>query len=73
MGPVLKLGAVMVVSLPICAAMLHFARQRSLAVVSIVAVAGILGLMIESYFVFGLKEVWEELRHRMQSRAIEIT
>jgi len=71
--PVMKLGAVMAVSLPICAAMLAFARQRSLVVVAIVAVAGILGLMTESYLVFGLKDVWDELRARMRGRAIEIT
>jgi len=73
MVPVLKLGAVMAVSLPICAAMLAFARHRSLVTVAIVAVAGTLGLALESYLVFGLKDVWDQLRERMHGRAIEIT
>jgi O-antigen/teichoic acid export membrane protein len=72
MIPVLKLGAVMAVSLPICVAMLTFARHRSLGVVAIVAVVGILGLMAESYFVFGLKDVLVQLRMRVRDRAIEI-
>jgi O-antigen/teichoic acid export membrane protein len=73
MVPVLKLGAVMAISLPICAAMLTFARHRSLVIVASVAIVGILGLMLESYLVFGLKDVWDQLRERMQGRAIEIT
>jgi len=71
--PVLKLGAVMAVSLPICAAMLAFARHRSLVVVAVVAVAGILGLALECYLVFGLKDVMVQIRLRVRDRAIEIT
>jgi len=71
--PVLKLGAVMVVSLPICAVMLAFSRQRSLVVVAGVAVAGILGLTLESYLVFGVRDVWDQLRARMRDRAVEST
>jgi O-antigen/teichoic acid export membrane protein len=73
MIPVLKLGVVMAVSLPICALMLSFALQRSLAFVAAVAVVGILGLTVESYFVFGLKDVWDQLRMRISDRAVEIT
>ena len=72
MVPVLKLAAVMAISLPICAVMLTFARHRSLTVVAVVAVAGIVGLTIESYFVFGLKDVMAQLRMRVRDRAIEI-
>jgi hypothetical protein len=72
MIPVLKLVAVMAISLPICAAMLTFARHRSLTVVAVVAVAGIVGLTIESYLVFGLKDVMAQLRMRVRNRAIEI-
>jgi hypothetical protein len=73
MVPVLKLGAVMALSLPICAAMLSFARQRSLGTVAVVAVVGIIGLTIESYLVFGLKDVWDQLVERFRGRAVEIT
>jgi hypothetical protein len=73
MVPVLKLGAVMAISLPICAAMLTFARNRSLVTVAAVAVVGILGLTIESYLVFGLKDVLDQLRIRVRDRAVEIT
>jgi O-antigen/teichoic acid export membrane protein len=71
--PVLKLGAVMAVSLPICAAMITFARHRSLGMVAVVAVVGIMGLTLESYLVFGLRDVWDQLRERMRGRAVEIT
>ena len=73
MVPVLKLGAVMALSLPICATMLSFARQRSLGTVAVVAVVGIIGVTIESYFVFGLKDVWDQLIERFRGRAVEIT
>jgi hypothetical protein len=73
MVPVLKLGAVMALSLPICAEMLSFARQRSLGTVAVVAVVGIIGLTIESYLVFGLKDVWDQLIERFRGRAVEIT
>jgi O-antigen/teichoic acid export membrane protein len=73
MIPVLKLGAVMAVSLPLCAAMLTFARQRSLTMVAMVATLGLLLVIVECYFVFGLKDVMDELRVRVRDRAIEIT
>jgi peptidoglycan biosynthesis protein MviN/MurJ (putative lipid II flippase) len=71
--PVLKLGAVMAVSLPICAAMLAFARQRSLTMVAIVATVGLMLVIVVCYFVFGLKDVVDQLRVRVRDRAIEIT
>jgi O-antigen/teichoic acid export membrane protein len=71
--PVLKLGAVMAVSLPICAVMINFALRRSLVTVALVAIVGILGLTLESYLVFGLKDVWDQVRERMRGRAIELT
>jgi O-antigen/teichoic acid export membrane protein len=73
MIPVLKLATVMAVSLPLCAAMLAFARQRSLTMVAIVATTGLILLIVECYFVFGLKDVMNELRVRVRDRAIEIT
>jgi O-antigen/teichoic acid export membrane protein len=72
MVPVLKLGAVMAISLPICAALLTFARQRSLGVVAVVAVVGMIGLTAESYLVFGLKDVWDQIRERMRGRNVQI-
>jgi len=71
MVPVLKLGAVMAVSLPICAAMLTFALHRSLVIVAAVAVAGTLGVTLEAYLVFGLKDVLDQVRMRVGDRAIE--
>jgi O-antigen/teichoic acid export membrane protein len=67
--PVLKLGLVMLVSLPICWAMVQYARQRSVLLVGMVAVAGMMMLSVESYFVFGLKEVWSGFRDRAHRRA----
>jgi O-antigen/teichoic acid export membrane protein len=62
--PVLKLGLVMTVSLPICWAMVQFARRHSLIMVGAVAVGGLVLLVAESYFVFGLKDVWQEFQDR---------
>ena len=66
--PVVKLALVMLVSLPVCAGMLHYARQRSLTMVGGVAVMGIMMVAAESYLVFGLKDVWKEFQRRMQLR-----
>jgi O-antigen/teichoic acid export membrane protein len=67
--PVLKLAAVMLVSLPICEYLVRFAEPRSLAMLGMVCVMGILMLIVESYFVFGLKDVLGEFRRRMRSAA----
>jgi O-antigen/teichoic acid export membrane protein len=66
--PVVKLALVMLVSLPVCAGMLHYAQQRSLTMVGGVAVMGVMMVSAESYFVFGLKDVWKEFQRRMQLR-----
>jgi O-antigen/teichoic acid export membrane protein len=67
--PVVKLALVMLVSLPICIGLLHYARQRSMTVVGGVAAVGVLMVAVEAYYVFGLKDVWNEFRRRMQSSA----
>jgi O-antigen/teichoic acid export membrane protein len=67
--PVLRLGLVTLVSLPICAAMVIYARQRSLLLVGVVATLGMLLLVAESYLVFGLKDVWDEFRRRTRRAA----
>jgi O-antigen/teichoic acid export membrane protein len=67
--PVLKLALVMLVSLPICIVGVDYARQRSLLLVGTVAIMGMLMLVAESYFVFGLKGVWGQFRLRMQYSA----
>jgi len=64
--PVLKLVAVMLLSLPICMALVHFARPHSLWIVAAAAIAGQAALILESYFVFGLKDVWIELRQKLR-------
>jgi hypothetical protein len=66
---VFKLVCVMLVSLPVCMGMVHVARQHSLGMVAAVAVAGMLMLTVESYFVFGLRDVWVEFEQRMRLRA----
>jgi O-antigen/teichoic acid export membrane protein len=67
--PVLKLVCVMIISLPVCVGLVHIARQHSLGVVAAVAIAGMLGLVAESYFVFGLRDVWVEFEQKMRLRA----
>ena len=66
---VFKLVCVMLVSLPVCMGMVHVARQHSLGMVAAVAVAGMLMLTVESYFVFGMRDVWVEFEQRMRLRA----
>jgi len=63
--PVLKLALVMLVSLPICIGAVEYAQQRSLWIVGSVALGGMLLLVGESYFVFQLRAVWDQLRVRM--------
>ena len=67
--PVLKLGLVMLVSLPICMGLLHYAMQRSLGMVGAVAVIGIAMVIVECYFVFGLRDVWREFAQKWQRSA----
>lgn len=67
--PVIKLVLVMLVSLPVCMGLLHFAMQHSIGVVVLVAVAGGVMLMAESYYVFGLRDIWMELGEKMRQRA----
>ena len=64
--PVVKLAAVMLVSLPICIVLLNYAQQRSMTIVGGAAVIGVMLVAAESYFVFGLKDVWKEFQRRMQ-------
>jgi O-antigen/teichoic acid export membrane protein len=64
--PVLKLWLVMVVSVPICAVLVRFGQQRSLGMVGAAAVVGMLILVAESYFAFGLKDVWILFMRRMR-------
>jgi O-antigen/teichoic acid export membrane protein len=64
--PVVKLALVMLVSLPVCIGLLHYAQQRSMTVVGVAAVIGVMMVATEDYFVFGLKDVWNEFQRRMQ-------
>jgi O-antigen/teichoic acid export membrane protein len=67
--PVIKLVAVMLVSLPVCMALLHFALPVSLEMVGAVAVPGMILLMVESYFVFNLRDAWTEFRQQVRAGA----
>ena len=68
--PVLKLSLVMLVSLPICVGLVHYVQQRSLVMVGAAAACGVVMLTVESYFVFGLKDVWDEFQRRRPGRAV---
>jgi hypothetical protein len=68
--PVFKLALVMLVSLPICGGLVHFAQQRSLTMVGAVAACGLAMLTVQSYFVFGLKDVWDEFQRRRSGKAV---
>jgi O-antigen/teichoic acid export membrane protein len=63
--PVLKLSLVMLASLPFCIWGVDYARQRSMLLVGAVAMVGTSLLVAESYFVFGLKDIWNQIRLRM--------
>jgi O-antigen/teichoic acid export membrane protein len=65
--PVFKLVAIMLVSLPICMVLLKLVSPLSIAIMAVVAGAGVLLLMVESYFVFGLKDVWTEFGQKMRA------
>lgn len=64
--PVFNLVTVLMVSLPICMALVHFSRPHGLWIVAAVAIAGEAALIAESYFVFNLKDVWTELRQKLR-------
>jgi O-antigen/teichoic acid export membrane protein len=66
LAPVFKLVVVMLVSLAWCMAAQRFAMQRSMVVVGAVAAAGSMLLAAESYFVFGLKDAWNELGQKLR-------
>jgi hypothetical protein len=65
--PVVKLVAVLVVSLPVCMTLLHFASPLPLWMMSAVAAAGVVLLMVESYFVFRLRDIWTEFGPRIRA------
>jgi hypothetical protein len=56
----------MMVSLPVCAWLIKIARQRSLTMLGVVAVVGLVFLCVECYFVFGLRDVIGELVKRVR-------
>jgi O-antigen/teichoic acid export membrane protein len=67
--PVLKLMLMMLGALPVSMALLHFAMERSLEMVAVVAVIGETALIAASFFVFRLRDVWIELELKMRNRA----
>jgi O-antigen/teichoic acid export membrane protein len=73
--PVFKLGLVMVVLLPVCAAAVQTAVPHSLAMVGAVAVGCTLVVAVVSYFTFGVKDValvvWQRMRRRAEAEPVE--
>jgi O-antigen/teichoic acid export membrane protein len=70
-APVIKLVLVMLVSLPACIGLLHwihFVAQRSIGTAAVVAAAGLVLLIAESFFVFGLKDIWNEFEQKIRHR-----
>jgi hypothetical protein len=53
--------------------LVHFGQRRSLAMVGVAAVVGILMLIVESYFVFGFKDVLDLLQKRFKGRATRLS
>jgi O-antigen/teichoic acid export membrane protein len=66
--PVIKLAAMMVVSLPVCMVLLHFAMQRSLGMVAAVAVIGEAMVILATFFVFRLRDAWIEVEQKVRGR-----
>ena len=62
--PVMKLVVVMAGSLLLCAGLIHLVQQGSLLLLGAVATAGVLGLVVECYLVFDLKDVIVRLHRR---------
>jgi hypothetical protein len=69
LSPVIKLVCVMLVSLPLCMLMVHFAQQKSMGIVAVAAILGEIMLIAESSLVFGLKDVWAEAVQKSRFRA----
>jgi O-antigen/teichoic acid export membrane protein len=68
--PVLKLCLVMFASLPVCFLLVNYARERSLAMVGMMAFIGMLILVVESYFVFGFKDVLDLFQRRLSRKLV---
>ena len=66
--PVLKLMLMMLVALPISMTLLHFAMERSLGMVAVVAVMGETALIAASFFVFRLRDAWVEFEQKVRRR-----
>lgn len=69
LSPVIKLACVMLLSLPICMLIVHFAQQKSMSIVAVAAILGEIMLIAESSFVFGLKDVWAEIALKLQLKS----
>ncbi len=70
--PVLKMILVLLISTPFCAGLLHLTAHRSLLWMGAAATAGTLLLIVESYFVFGIKDVWDLLRRKLKADAASV-
>jgi O-antigen/teichoic acid export membrane protein len=64
----IKLVLMMLAALPLCAGLLHLTMKHSLWWVGAASAAATCALAILSYFLFGVGDVWERVRQRVQQR-----
>lgn len=63
--PAVKLVGIFALCVPACLALIHFAQGRSLETLSLIGIAGIALLTVQSYYVFGVKDVYALLQKRI--------
>jgi len=68
LGPVVRLMSMMLVCLPACMVLVHYAMQRSMATLVVVAAAMEIAMIAASYSLFGLRDALRELAMRMRQR-----
>ena len=67
--PALKLVGIFALCVPLCVALIHFTQGRSFETLSLIGIAGIALLTVQSYYVFGVKDVYALFQKRIQKIA----
>ena len=65
--PAIKLIAVMLVALPLCAGLLRYTQNFPVGTLGVISLAGVTAIAIASYFVFDVRDVWNTLWSRRLS------